>query len=188
MVEYHSHSVHLSEPQKKVLASGGTVKLSHVNLVGDHLLHFTSAQMKKMKKAHEAGKGTNMRFSVSQLKHHKKTGGNILHDILNGAKKLLLEHGPGLAKKAISLGVNKIAENLNKGGKKTFGAEEILKNGLNHLLDEFVKKVAKKHGSDVSKHVEAKLGSGFFDSILSGLGKVAGLGVKDKKKGGSFSL
>ena len=106
MANYHRHGITLSEPQIKVLARGGKVRLSKEDLKGDHELDFTKTQMKRMKKAHENGKGSMIQFSAAQLRHHKK-GGNILSEILNAAKK----QGPKLAKLALEEGIKHARNN-----------------------------------------------------------------------------
>lgn len=83
---YHKHGLTLSPLQIKSLASGKTVRLKHSNLVGPHQVHLTLTQLKKLKKAHEAKKGSDLKLSSAQLAHHRRVGGSIFDDIWSGLK------------------------------------------------------------------------------------------------------
>lgn len=83
---YYTHGLQLSVPQIKSLASGKTVRLKNSNLVGPHQVHLTITQLKKLKKAHEAGKGSDLKLSSAQLSYHRKKGSSIFDDLFSGLK------------------------------------------------------------------------------------------------------
>ena len=83
MTEYHQYGVNLSKGQAKKICNahkkgtGVTIRLTKLNLQGDHKLPLTQTQINKIKKAKN---GVQLNLSETQLKHLKmveKNGGFI---------------------------------------------------------------------------------------------------------------
>ena len=83
MTKYHDYGVTLSEGQAKKICNahrketGVTIRLTKLNLQGDHKLPLTQTQINKIKKAKN---GVQLNLSETQLKHLKmveKNGGFI---------------------------------------------------------------------------------------------------------------
>lgn len=66
---YHTHKLQLSSKHADQLINGGTIRLKHEHLHGEHEVHLTKTQIAKLNKAYAAGKGTTLRFSDKQRKH-----------------------------------------------------------------------------------------------------------------------
>ena len=75
---YVNVKVNISEGQKKTLQTalqvGGpvSIRLGHEDLSGEDVLALTKAQVTKIAKAHQSGKGVTIKMSKSQLAHNKK--------------------------------------------------------------------------------------------------------------------
>jgi hypothetical protein len=75
MTEYHDYGVTLSEGQEKKIynahrkGTGVTIRLTKINLQGDHKLPLTQTQINKIKKAKN---GVQLKLSETQLKHFEK--------------------------------------------------------------------------------------------------------------------
>ena len=70
---------------KHAVQSGSdvTIRLSHADLNGDHVLAVTKAQINKMKKAYENGKGMTIKMSKTQLQHNRTVQGGFLQFLLS---------------------------------------------------------------------------------------------------------
>ena len=72
---------HISQKQKvkKALAAGTqfSLRLSHEDLVGNDVIAVTQSQLKRLKKAHETGKGVTIKMSKSQVAHNMKIQGDF---------------------------------------------------------------------------------------------------------------
>src|SRR6476619_8359444 len=79
MTEYHQHGVTLSDGQAKTIddahrkGTGVAIRLTKVNLHGDHKLPLTQTQINKIKKAKH---GVQLNLSETQLKHIEKKAKN----------------------------------------------------------------------------------------------------------------
>ena len=75
MTEYHQYGVTLSKGQAKKICNahrkgtGVTIRLTKLNLQGDHKLPLTQTQINKIKKAKN---GVQLNLSETQLKHLKR--------------------------------------------------------------------------------------------------------------------
>ena len=80
MTEYHQYGVNLSKGQADKICNahkkgtGVTIRLTTLNLQGDHKLPLTQTQINKIKKAKN---GVQLNLSETQLKHMEKNGGFI---------------------------------------------------------------------------------------------------------------
>src|SRR5277367_1660256 len=80
MTEYHDYGVNLSKGQAKKIynaykkGTGVIIRLTKLNLQGEHKLPLTQTQINKIKKAKN---GVQLKLSETQLKHMGKIGGFI---------------------------------------------------------------------------------------------------------------
>ena len=84
------------------LTQGETVKLGAHHLTGQITLSLTTAQMKKIDAAMKANRGTTLKFSAAQIRHHAKQGEGIMQDLANAGLAMLKP----IARKGISAGLN----------------------------------------------------------------------------------
>src|ERR1043165_457212 len=89
MSRYTNVKVNISEGQedkiKRALQAkcdGVSIRLSHNDLLGEHVLALTQAQINKMKKAYENGKGVTIKMIKTQLEHYSKVVGGFIGAIL----------------------------------------------------------------------------------------------------------
>ena len=79
--------VNISEGQrekiKKAIQSGApvSIRLSHKDLSGEHMLALTQAQSNKMTKAYQSGKGVTIKMSKTQINHNAKVEGGYFADV-----------------------------------------------------------------------------------------------------------
>ena len=84
MSRYVNVNVNISEGQKEKIkqAIGAgqavSIRLSHSDLNGKHLLALTQAQFNKMTKAYQNGTGVTIKISKTQLEHNKTVVGDLL--------------------------------------------------------------------------------------------------------------
>src|SRR5678815_578203 len=113
MSRYTNIKVNISEGQKDKIkraleagCDGVSIKLSHDDLRGEHVLAITHAQVNKMMKAYENGKGLTIKMSKTQLIHNAKVEGGFIGAILpflaTAGKFLLSSVLPGIATGALS--------------------------------------------------------------------------------------
>ena len=118
MTTFHQVSVGLSNGQEKKLQSAMenfhpiSLKLKPENLVGEHQIMVTQAQLNKINKAKSKGKGIVLKFSQNQI---KKTGGSLFSLIPTMARAVL----PTAAK---ALGLAGLSFGAEKALKKIFGS------------------------------------------------------------------
>src|SRR5678816_3024269 len=102
MSRYTNIKVNISEAG----CDGVSIRLSHDDLRGEHVLALTHAQVNKMMKAYENGKGVTIKMSKTQLIHNAKVEGGFIGAILpflaTAGKFLLSSVLPGLATGALS--------------------------------------------------------------------------------------
>jgi len=107
MSRYVNIKVNISEGQKEkikqAIQSGASVsiRLSHSDLSGGHVLALTQAQINKMAKAYQSGTGMTIKMSNAQLEHNAKAEGGFIGAILpflaTAGKFLLSSVLPSLA-------------------------------------------------------------------------------------------
>ena len=113
MSRYTNIKVNISEGQKDKIkraleagCDGVSIRLSHDDLRGEHVLALTHAQVNKMMKAFENGTGVTIKMSKTQLIHNAKVEGGFIGAILpflaTAGKFLLSSVLPGLATGALS--------------------------------------------------------------------------------------
>lgn len=88
MSRYVNMKVNVSEGQKDKIkravqaGSAVSIRLSHGDLSGEHVLALTQAQVNKMAKVYQSGKGMTIKMSKTQLEHNSKIEGGFLQLIL----------------------------------------------------------------------------------------------------------
>jgi hypothetical protein len=107
MSRYVNIKVNISEGQmakiKQAINAGHAVsiRLSHSDLSGEHMLALTQAQVNKMAKAYQNGTGITIKISKTQLEHNKTVVGGFIGAILpflaTAGKFLLSSVIPSLA-------------------------------------------------------------------------------------------
>ena len=122
---YVNVKVNISEGQKQKLQSalqvGGpvSIRLGHEELNGEDVLALTKAQVTKITKAYQSGKGTTIKMSKSQLAHNKKVEGGFLGMLASLAARAL----PMLAKTVLpALGVGALSGLASSGVQKVMGS------------------------------------------------------------------
>src|SRR5688572_15906771 len=81
--KYISHGLSLTEGQKVTLANaarngtGATIRLTYGQLHGEDNLELTTGQANRVAKNLDKGRGMELRFTKTQLKHMTKNGGFI---------------------------------------------------------------------------------------------------------------
>lgn len=88
MGSYENVKVNVSEGQKEKIkqafetGSAVSIRLTHGDLTGEHVLALTLAQCKKMAKAYNNGKGMTIKMSKTQLEHNRKIKGGFLQFLI----------------------------------------------------------------------------------------------------------
>src|SRR6218665_2912074 len=122
--------VNVSEEKKdkiKIALQSGTsvtIRLSHGDLSGEHVLALTQAQVNKMAKVYEKGTGMALKISKTQLEHNAKVEvgliGAILPFLATAGKFLLSSVLPGLATGALtgigSAAASKVVDKISGSG------------------------------------------------------------------------
>lgn len=144
MSRYVNVKVNISQGQvdkiKRAIQAGSpvSIRLSHSDLSGEHLLALTSAQVNKIAKAYQSGTSVTIKLSKTQLEHNAKVEGGFISALLpllaNAGKFLLSSVLPSLATGALagvgqavgSTAVNKIVGNGIVGN----GIVYVKKNGM----------------------------------------------------------
>jgi hypothetical protein len=152
--------------------SAVTLRLSHDDLSGDHILALTSVQINKMKKAYEEGKGITLNLSKTQLAHNMKVEGGFLPALLGVASTIL----PFLAKTALpalatgalsTLGSEVVSKAMSKGSalyiKKGNHSAKIIKAGRGLYLSPW------KKGESQGTGLYIKTGKGTYNIAGEGL-------------------
>jgi hypothetical protein len=197
---YSEVSLNPTEGQMHDLANGDEVKLSHQHIAGQVPFHLTTAQIKKLMKAHAAGKGATLKFSKAQLKFNFQNGGGIFQDILSK----VVEYGKPLARKAagaaIDYGANKLRGYAGIDQKGSGFLGDAGKWLGHHAVDGLVGMtglgVGMGRDPDFSSHQGLATGmrptqgkgvvSDFFGSIGLGVGQKKQKGRKSKQQGEGF--
>src|SRR5277367_6309398 len=136
MIEYHQYGVTLSKGQAKNIlnahrkGTGVTIRLTKINLQGDHNLPLTQTQINKIKKAKN---GVQLNLSETQLKPMEKIGGFIPLLPLIGIIASVLGAAGGLAG-GISSAVSAAKSNVEQ-TRHNRAVEEQLKAGSGVVSD-----------------------------------------------------
>ena len=169
---YIQVNVNLSQSQKEKLSkavhagTGVSIRLSHEDLSGEHILALTQDQINKMTKAYQNGTGVTVKISKAQLDHNMKVKGGFLPALLGilGSTVLpfLLKSAlPALATSALS-GASGAAIYVKRGE----NAYKVVPEGQGLYLRPWNK------GSSISASgLYMKQGNGYFDGrgLLLGL-------------------
>lgn len=112
MSRYTNVKMNISEGQKDKIKralqaeTGVAIRLSNGDLSGEHVLALTQAQVNKMAKAYQNGKGMTVKMSKTQLEHNAKVEGGFIGAILpflaTAGKFLLSSVLPSLATGALT--------------------------------------------------------------------------------------
>ena len=131
MSRYMNIKVNISEGQKDKIkralhagCDGVSIKLSRDDLTGEDVLALTQAQINKMMKADQNGKGTTIKISKSQLAHNAKVEGGFIGAILpflaTAGKFFMSSLLPSLAQGAMagigSAGASKLVDKISGSG------------------------------------------------------------------------
>ena len=122
---YHSYKLGPSQGQMMDLTSGETVKLGPHHLTGEITLSLTTAQARKVEAALAAGRGTTLKFSAAQIRHHAKKGEGIVRDLANAGVALLKP----IARKGISAGLDAGKDFIQDKAENLLGLKEKPKKG-----------------------------------------------------------
>src|SRR6218665_179829 len=88
MSRYMNVKVNVSEGQKDKIkraleaGTGVTIRLSHGDLSGEHVLALTQGEINKMAKVYQNGTGMALKMSKTQLEHNAKVEGGFIGAIL----------------------------------------------------------------------------------------------------------
>ena len=88
MSNYQKVKLHISQGQadkiKKAIQekSDVSIRLSHSDLEGEHILALTKSQLNKIAKAYEKGTGVTLKLSKKQLSHNAKVEGGFIGALL----------------------------------------------------------------------------------------------------------
>jgi len=122
--------VNVSEGQKDKIkralqaGTGVTIRLSHGDLSGEHVLALTQGQINKMAKVYQNGTGMALKMSKTQLEHNAKVEGGFIGAILpflaTAGKFLLSSVLPSLATGALtgigSAAASKVVDKISGSG------------------------------------------------------------------------
>ena len=173
--------VNISEGQrekiKKAIQSGApvSIRLSHEDLSGEHVLALTQAQINKMTKAYQSGKGVTIKMSKTQIEHNTKVEGGFIGAILpmlaTAGKFLMSSVLPGLATGLLT-GVgaaagSKVVDKISGSGvlylKKNGSGCKVTQAGKGLYLAPWRK------GSSLGEGLYMKTGKGLYMKTGSGL-------------------
>ena len=136
MTQYYEHRVSISNGQRdkirKAIESktGVSIKLANSDLIGGDLLALTKAQILRLQKALETGKGLTIKMSKTQVRKNLKVEGGFLGMLAGLAARAL----PFLAKSILpALGIGALTGVANAGVSKALGNGLYLKKGGNTM-------------------------------------------------------
>lgn len=181
MSRYVNVKVNISEGQKEkikqAIQSGGAVsiRLSHGDLSGEHVLALTQAQINKMAKAYQSGTGMTIKMSKTQIEHNAKVEGGFIGAILpflaTAGRFLLSNVLPSLATGLLS-GVGSAAGSKVVDKISGSGVIYLKKNGMGCKLipaGEGMYLRPWRQGSSVGEGLYMKNGQGMYMRTGSGL-------------------
>ena len=167
---YHPFKIALSDGQKKKLQKAYVSRKAVILRVkpgqvgrGDELL--TKTQISRLKKTSAAGKGTEIKFSQTQLQNTAQRGGSLFSAMLGLAKPLIKPALGALASAGLSFSAEKV---LKKVFGKGFGPKEIELYKLVQRMTPAQKKEAEQYlvGKGLVKGGGAQYG-GFLGMLAS---------------------
>ena len=183
---YHQVTLGPSDAQMASLAEGDPTHLPAKNFKGDIPFHLTTAQLRKIEKAHAAGKGCLLKLSSAQVKMMAQKGSGRFTDMLRKGydmAKPVLRAG---LKKGIAYGASKLEQGISDAahldGEGFFGnlAKKAAHAGIDFVADRVGAGVGHHHhhhhqaggwvGSDifggkVKPGKKGQRGKGFFGDL-----------------------
>jgi hypothetical protein len=154
-----------------------SIRLSHSDLSGEHVLALTEAQPNSIAKAYQSGTGVTIKMSKTQLEHNAKIEGGFIGAILpflaTAGKFLLSSVLPNLATGLLS-GVGQAAGStvvIKIAGTNGSGIIYLKKNGMGckiHSSGSGLYLAPWSKGSSVGEGMYMKTGNG-YQSVGSGL-------------------
>lgn len=182
MSRYTNVKVNISEGQKDKIkralqagVDGVSIRLSHDDFSGEHVLALTRAQINKMRKAYNSGTGTTIKMSKTQLLHNAKIEGGFIGAILpflaTAGKFLLSSVLPSLVTGAVtgigSAAASKVVDKISGSGvlyvKKGGTAYKVRPDGNGLYLSPWPK------GSSMGSGLYMKTGKGLYMKTGKGL-------------------
>lgn len=191
---YIAYGVTLSDNQRMKLAkafkekSPITLRLSHNELTGSDEMMLTQTQIKKIYKAHSAGKGVDLKISKTQITKIAQKGGSLFSSLLNIGTKLLPKAMniatkilPSLATGALSSVGNFATDKiLGAGHSAGHGAGMIIPHSNipqllpyeNHLSEKQKRDIAiaLQSGNDLKIKPTKRQSGGFLGTLLASIG------------------
>ena len=170
------------------LAEGDPTHLPAKNFEGDIPFHLTTAQLRKIEKAHAAGKGCLLKLSPAQVKMMAQKGSGRFTDMLrkgyNMAKPMLRA---GL-KKGIAYGASKLEQGISDAahldGEGFFG--NLAKKAAHAGIDFVADRVGAGMGVPLAGQVHPHVGGWVGSDIFGGKVKPGKKGKKGQKGKGFF--
>ena len=204
MTTYIEYGVKLTNGQKTKLASAIknrselTLRLKHSQLRGSDELMLTKRQITKIKKSINAGTGSDIKISKSQIRRSVKHGGNLFSSLASlGAKVLpyaikgISKAVPALATGAATalgeLGINKI---FGKGitiPKKFFPMLPAIRGELTKSQIDLINKIFQSGGRLVIKPTRKQIEGGFLGTLAS-IGIPMAISLVSKMFGGGLQV
>jgi len=180
MSRYKNVKLNISEGQKDKIkkavqaGTGTTIRLTHEDLSGEHVLALTQAQINKMMKAYHNGTGVMLKLSKSQLEHNMKVDGGFLPALLGILGPFLLKTAlPAIATGALtglaSTGISKALGSSIDGGSVVY----IKRGGRCYKMGVLGSGLFLKPYSGAK--LQSVVGEGMFLRTGSGLSRATGL-------------
>ncbi len=187
---YIAYGVTLSDNQRMKLAkafkekSPITLRLSHNELTGSDEMMLTQTQIKKIHKAHSAGKGVDLKISKTQITKIAQKGGSLFSSLLNIGTKLLPKAMNIATKILPSLATGALSSVGNFATDKILGAghgagmmiphsniPQLLPFG-NHLSEKQKRDIAivLESGNDLKIKPTKRQSGGFLGTLLASIG------------------
>lgn len=187
---YEAITLGPTEGQLSDLSQGNAVLLSAEHLKGDVTFHLTKAQLARVQKALEKGKGCKLSLSKAQIKHMAQHGSGRFSDMLKNIYSFAKPALRSGLKSALNLGKdfieNKIVKAANLEGDGWFS--DILRRGAHGVVDFVADKAgggiaedeakaglrgfltdAMKRDIQALQKVRQQQGSGWFSNLVKGL-------------------
>lgn len=133
MSRYQKYGVTISENQKDKIRhaisdkEGVSIRLKHEDLQGEDILALTNAQLKKIGKAYQEGKGTTIKLSKAQVKANAKVEGGFLAALARTILPLAAKALPAVGK---ALGIGALTGLANEAVGSLFGGSGHVGDGL----------------------------------------------------------
>lgn len=181
MTSYINIKVHVSEGQKDKIAkaiqagTGVSLRLSHSDLNGEHVLALTQQQVNKIAKAYRSGRGVIIKMSKAQLEHNTRIEGGFIGALLpflaTAGKFMLSNVLPSLATGALtgigSAAGSKIVDKVS-GSALYIKSRGTMCKIVPHAAGLYLRPYQKESGL-TGNGLFIKTGSGFIPITASGL-------------------